>query len=449
MKVLHAVYSAEPDPPGGTEIYVTGLCAELRREHVASVIGAPGIGGPPTDSHGTPVRRFHVDAPATLDQLYAGDRAVAAAFERVVVEESPDLFHQHALSPACSVELARQARRHGLPVVFTYHTPAVSCQRGTLMEGGRAACDGKLDVSRCCACTLQALGAGESSSRMLALMPEAGGRLIGSLGLEGGAWTALRMSSLMTMRHQELRELFDLVDQFVVLTPWVADVLRINGVREDKLTVSTHGVQSSNAARDVGPDRRGPLRIAHLGRIDPTKGTGLLMQALRALPGQNVALDIYGIVQSAAGGALFDELARVASEDPRIALLPPIPHADVIPTLAAYDLLAIPSKWMETGPLVALEASAAGVAVLGSDLGGLADKIQDGVNGLLVRPFDSVDAWRDAIARCVRDRELPERLARGVTTPKSMTDVAVEMSALYARLVGRTKSQPAPMAGSR
>jgi len=284
---------------------------------------------------------------------------------------------------------------------------------------------------------------------MLALMPEAGGRLFGSLGLEGGAWTALRMSSLMTMRHQELRELFDLPDQFVVLTPWVADVLRINGVREDNLTVSTHGVQSSNVARGVRPDRHGPLRIAHLGRIDPTKGTGLLMQALHGLPDDNVTLDIYGIVQSAAGGVLFEEFARIASGDPRIALLPPIPHADVIPTLSTYDLLAVPSQWMETGPLVVLEAFAAGVPVLGSDLGGLADKIRDGVNGLLVRPFDSVDAWRDAIARCVRDRELPTRLARGVTTPKSMADVAAEMSALYARLVSRNKSQPAPLAGSR
>jgi glycosyltransferase involved in cell wall biosynthesis len=130
----------------------------------------------------------------------------------------------------------------------------------------------------------------------------------------------------------------------------------------------------------------------------------------------------------------MEDVRRAALEDRRIRFHPSIPHEGVIPTLARYDLVAIPSQWMETGPLVALEAFAAGVPVLGSALGGLADKIQDGTNGLLVRPHDSVDAWRDVLDRCRRDRDLVAHLARGVSRPKSMSDVAIEMLDVYAGL---------------
>src|SRR5262245_18469427 len=144
----------------------------------------------------------------------------------------------------------------------------------------------------------------------------------------------------------------------------------------------------------------------------------------------------------------MEDVRRAALEDRRISLHPPIPHESVIPTIARYDLVAIPSQWMETGPLVALEAFAAGVPVVGSALGGLADKIQDGVNGLLVRPYDSVHAWTAALDRCRRDRELVARLVRGISRPKSMDDVAVEMASVYSTLAPGRAVKPVTVATS-
>ena len=56
----------------------------------------------------------------------------------------------------------------------------------------------------------------------------------------------------------------------------------------------------------------------------------------------------------------------------------------VIDRLSRYHVVAVPSQWMETGPLVILESFAAGVPVIGSALGGIADKVDDGVSGLLL-----------------------------------------------------------------
>ena len=375
-------------------------------------------------------------AEPTLEQLYgAADPEASKRFGVLLDEEAPDLVHQHALTPACSSELMRQAKLRGLPVVFTYHTPAVSCQRGTLMLWGTDPCDGALEVGRCTACTLQGLGAGWVESRLLARVPPVGGRWIGKSGASGGAWTALRMSSLITVRHQELRALFDLVDRFVVLAPWVARVLEINGVPDRKLTMCPHGITQPSTSSVEPRGDRATLRMAHLGRMDPMKGTALLIDAVRASPGANIALDIYGVVQHSSADALMEEFRRGAEQDQRINFLPAIPHGDVISTLATYDLVAIPSQLMETGPLVALEAFAAGVPVLGSALGGIADKVRDRVDGILVRPFNSVSAWSDALTDCVNDVEQVRRLRRSIQAPRSMTHVAAEMHNLYEQLV--------------
>jgi len=103
----------------------------------------------------------------------------------------------------------------------------------------------------------------------------------------------------------------------------------------------------------------------------------------------------------------------------------------VIDRLAEYDMVVAPSQGMETGPLVVLEAYAAGVPVIGSALGGIADKIADGVDGLLVRPYHSVDAWSAVLQRVGSDRPLVAGLTKGVRPPRSMSDVARDMRAIY------------------
>ena len=99
-----------------------------------------------------------------------------------------------------------------------------------------------------------------------------------------------------------------------------------------------------------------------------------------------------------------------------------------------YDVVAVPSQWLETGPLVVMEAFAAGVPVLGSNLGGIAELVRHGTDGLLVTPR-SVEAWRIALETVCEDRALLERLRAGIREPRSMAEVSHDMSKLYGRLI--------------
>jgi len=438
MKSVHVPFGFYPDPAGGTEVYVAALATALTRQGHPAIIAAPGIADADYTQDQLPVHRFAVsDHVSDISDLYGeGDADAASRFGRILEREQPDIVHLHAFTRACSVKLVREARSRRIPVVFTYHTPTVSCQRGTLLEFGSEPCDGRVSVSRCASCTLHGLGMNALTSRLLGRTPVAVGNLLGAARVDGGGWTALRMSSLTDRRRQALLALLSLADRVVALSPWVHAVLRQNGVPESKIFVSPHGISvSENRPFLPAANHAGRVRVAHLGRLDPVKGTGVLIRALRLIPDAPIDLDIFGIVQGSADMTVLRELRGLAGDDQRIRFLPAVEHSTVVERLADYDLLAVPSQWLETGPLVVLEAFAAGIPVLGSGLGGLLDKVDDGVDGLLVRPHGSVVAWAQTLKRCADDRELLRRLRRAVRRPRSTADVANDMVSLYRSVV--------------
>jgi glycosyltransferase involved in cell wall biosynthesis len=127
-------------------------------------------------------------------------------------------------------------------------------------------------------------------------------------------------------------------------------------------------------------------------------------------------------------------LHKLANNDTRIRFCAPVPSHRVRSLLAGYDALAVPSRWLETGPLVVLEAFAAGIPVLGSRLGGIAELIRDDVDGLLVES-GSVVNWTATLCRVVAEAGLLGRLRTGVRPPRTMEEVADDMLSVYREAV--------------
>lgn len=431
MKLLHVPYCFYPDPVGGTEIYVQGLAREQRRLGIEAIVAAPGEADAKYTHDGLMVRRFAV-SPTVKDprDLYGnGEPQAAAAFTRILDEERPDVVHLHAFTRAVSLRLVRESKRRDIPVVFSYHTPTVSCQRGTLLRWGSEICDGVLDVHACAGCAIQSHGIAKPVSVAIGSLPPGVGRWLGNIGATGGVWTALRMTELFELRHAAFNALMAEVDHVVALCQWVKDLLLRNGVPAQKVTVSRQGVGQQPGARQGQPSSS-TLRVALLGRLHPSKGVHLLIEALRGNPRLPVRLDIFGIAQGEADRSYGQRLAKLASGDSRIAFLSPIPNGEVVERLQEYDLLAVPSQWLETGPIVVLEAFAAGIPVIGSNRGGIAELVEHGVTGLLVDP-ESPDAWAAALRSLSQNGDLIARLRAGVRPPRTMRDAAVELTAVY------------------
>src|SRR5581483_8552882 len=321
---------------------------------------------------------------------------------------------------------------------LTYHTPTVSCVRGTLLQWGSRVCDGQLRVSRCAACTLHGRGMNKLLSVACGHLSPTIGRWAGEAGKSGGWWTALRMAELVQLRHSTCRALFAEADRIVALCQWTRPLLLLNGVRQEKVLLSRHGLISQpRFARLLSPSTawtHPPLRIAYVGRFDPTKGVDVLIRALRQLPDVLMELHLYGVVQGREGRAYEQQLKRLAGNDSRIVFQPSVENEQIIPLLRGYHLVAVPSRVLETGPLVILEAFAARVPVLGANLGGIAESVRDGVDGFLVTP-DSLQGWCQAIRRCAEDPTLLARLRDGIRPPRGMDLVAQEMMTMYEQVL--------------
>jgi glycosyltransferase involved in cell wall biosynthesis len=439
MKIIHIPYCYWPDAVGGTEIYVESLAREQQRLGFDVAIAAPGNAGRLYTHNGLPVWRFPVSEQiADLRDLYGeGDPVAAEAFGRVLDQEGPDVVHLHALTRGASLRVVREAKRRGIPVAFSYHTPTVSCQRGTLLRWGSEICDGALHVKTCAQCALDGHGLNRIGSMLAGSLPSGVGRLLGSLGASGGPWTAARFTELVALRHQVFRDLAAEVDHIAALCEWVKDLLLRNGVAGEKITVSRQGLDRAADAPFPQPPTRPvtlPLRIAFLGRLDPTKGVHILIEALRRKPALAVQLDVMGIAQGESGQKYLQALRAMADGDGRVDFREPIPSEHVVDRLRDYDLLAVPSQWLETGPRVVLEAFAAGIPVIGSNLGGIAELIEHGVNGLLSEPR-SIDAWADGMESICRTPDLLSALRQGIRPPRGVRDVACEMQQIYSKVL--------------
>ena len=118
------------------------------------------------------------------------------------------------------------------------------------------------------------------------------------------------------------REMFDLVERFVVLNETARQMLLADGSPATKLSLNRLGLSQSDAARkpspDVQPTRR-PVRFGFVGRLHPSKGLTELVRAAVSLPrGCEFSLEIRGPAADEFTRAYAGELREQAAGDPRV-----------------------------------------------------------------------------------------------------------------------------------
>lgn len=439
MKVIQIPYCFYPDAAGGTEIYVEALAKSLQAYGVESVVCAPTQKPNEAYFHNDlKVRRFKIsDKIEDVSELYGeGDIEAACNFTKILDEEKPDLIHLHALTRAVSLRLVREAKRKNIPTLFTYHTPTVSCLRGTLMFMGRSACNGLVSTRRCAQCALQTRGLPPAAAGLFGYLPLGISEAIGNFKSGGGILTALRMKELAALRHRVLLSFMNEVDGIIALCEWVREVLLLNGLAESKISVVRHGIAPDVPAAAVKTDvsfiSGRSLKMVYIGRLNPVKGVEVVIRAIKSAPHLPVEFHIYSVIQDETELSYLRKMRRLAGKDERIVFKNSIPNDKVIPVLKNYDLLVVPSQWFETGPLVVLEAFASGVPVMGSRLGGIAELVTDKVDGVLLE-HNSVQEWRQAITGFCEYPDTLSKLKRGIRPVRRSDSVASEISSLYLR----------------
>jgi len=425
LKVVHALGWYFPDSCGGTEVYVDALARSLAARGVESVVAAATDGTVCAyEWQGIGVHRYRVPPPEPDEIAAARPPAGIGDFEAWLRAQNAEVYHQHSWTRGCGLAHLRVAKAIGLETVVTVHVPSVLCLRGTMMLNGSDPCDGRIDVERCSECWGSARGIPRGVARAQGHHPAATAALA-RLVPDSRLRTALRTPELVARRQGEIADLARSADRIVAVCRWLYDALARNAVPPQKLVHCAHGISPADRPGTRRDPSQDTFRIGFLGRWDRDKGVHVLVQAARNLPRE---LPVHLRIHALPGDGEYEgETRALVGGDPRIELAAPIDRDEVPSALAEFDALAVPSMTLETGPLVALEAFAAGVPVIGSNLGGIAELVTPD-RGWLV-PAGDVAAWTGAIAR-IAAAPATERL-QPPAPARSQADVAREMAALY------------------
>ncbi len=313
-----------------------------------------------------PVRR----AAAAGRMLWSS--SARAGLRRVLTAFRPDVVHLHNVYHQLSPSVVAAARDVGVPCVMTVHDYKLACPSYQMLDHGRP----------CDACVT---GGPLQAARR---------------GCKDGSRSASTLLAVESWLHRRLGA-YDGVGALLAPSRFLADVLRRAGVYPQRLRVLRHPVDVDRIAVKAAPGGG----VVFAGRLAPEKGVDTLIEAAALLP-DGLRVDVAG--DGPARAALEDLARRVAPG--RVRFHGRLPKDALHDLIRASAVAAVPSRWYENQPLAVLEAFGCGVPVVGTDLGGLPELIEPGVDGRVV-PADDPAALAAALADVAGD---PQRaLAMG------------------------------------
>ncbi len=440
-RVAHCVGFYFPDQVGGTEVYVQDLLAELATRSVDGyVVAATDEGFRQYEWEGVQVARYPSNWANVRE--YSSPRAGLSKFQELVLDNAPDIFHLHSWTRGASLVHLAQIAQLGIPCVVTMHVPSALCMRGTMLLHDNQACDGRIDEKRCAQCWSELRGVPSALAYAMSHLPRLSFQdLAPTNKVVSRAVTLLTARSRAVVQAHELQQMADLSEMIVAPSAWVHSGLLANGIAARKLVVSRQGVTSAlvrEAAASPPRAASSDLRVGFIGRLEHYKGVHILIEAMARLPRHlPVRLMIAG---SGTEPQYLRQLTQAWGGDSRIEFLGPISHGQVPDFMRKLDVLAVPSNYMETGPLVVLEGQVFGIPVMGADIGGISERIRDGVDGWLL-PFTDAGAWARALQEAALDRAKLARYAANIGRTRTMGDVADDMAAVYRDILAARPAQ--------
>ena len=111
--------------------------------------------------------------------------------------------------------------------------------------------------------------------------------------------------------------------------------------------------------------------------------------------------------------------------------------------------MIVPSTWWENSPVVIQEAFHHGRPIIASDIGGMAEKVRHGIDGLHFHA-GSAESLAERLADAIREPALWDRLRAGIQPPMTAHEAGRRHAELFGKLLARRqpmlegRSEPAP-----
>jgi glycosyltransferase involved in cell wall biosynthesis len=403
---------------GGTEFCAYDLFCELNRTGAAdasflacvTALHRPAGEGSKLQSYNGAEKEYllHVGQFDPFMLAHGIDSATLDDFGRLLDRLKPDIIHFHHLYLIGAESLALVRNR--LPntrIVFSLHDFHPICHRdGLMVKAGSEALCSEATPDACHGCF--------------------------------GDISAARFS----LRNHHFQNMLGLVDRFVAPSLFLRQQYDRWGLSEHMVEWIPNGVPDDSQPHQSEPRQR-RNRFGFFGNIAPHKGPLLALDALSRIdPSYDLSLTIHGGLQYQGDEFTHQFEQAVQREGDRVHYYGPYTRDTIGRLMADIDWVVVPSTWWENAPLTILEAFRHGRPVIASNIGGMAELVDDGVTGLLFRRNDAADLAR-VINEVTSDDGLWDRMASAVPEVAPVSDIAARHIALYESLLSHPQQRSA------
>jgi glycosyltransferase involved in cell wall biosynthesis len=243
------------------------------------------------------------------------------------------------------------------------------------------------------------------------------------------------------LRERFVKGHFANVDRFLAPSAQLMDKYVDWGIGEERIEVEEYGRLAPPRRAGEPLQVKEPSNIGFFGQLSRFKGAEVMMDAMAMLdPGVNAHLWLHGANLELQSAEFQEEFAaRREQLRGRVTFRGAYDHGELPGLMKDLHWVVIPSIWWENSPLVIQEAFFHRRPIICSDIGGMAEKVRDGVDGLHFRVNDPWSLAR-TIERATANPRLWKSLRDGIQDPYPMNAHVDRLLDLYAETIDDRKS---------
>jgi glycosyltransferase involved in cell wall biosynthesis len=252
------------------------------------------------------------------------------------------------------------------------------------------------------------------------------------------------------LRQLYIKRYLRLVDRFVAPSQHLAERYIAWGLPAAKMHVMENVMPQADPAEAAQIPLRGPLRIGFFGQISALKGIDVMFEAAASLLGDaeaDVSFEIHGDYRAQPPEFQAAFLRSLAKAGANIRFYGPYDRERVNTLMRSVHAVLVPSVWWENSPVVIQEALRNRRPVICSDIGGMAEKVRNGVDGWHF-PVSNALALADLLRDLATDRPRMSALAAAMSGHAAVEASVQDVFDLYKGVTGALAPRPARAFGS-
>lgn len=334
-------------------------------------------------------------------------------FKEILEKIKPDIVHFHLLLDF-SMEFISIAKKFGSKVVITIHDYWFICPKIQLIDSNNQVCNDFKNGEKCYNCIMSSYGKEEEGFRKIAKK------------------TYKKIVSKNKREHflsrfKKSKKVLAEADLVIGVSNFVSKMIKEFSADTNIKTLHIGTITAEDDFYKVDNDSNDLLNeisFAFLGNFNYFKGAEVILNALEDLGEKNekMKFSIYGRVSKEYYDKVINHNFIKYKGEYNYSNLPDI--------MNNIDVLVVPPIWYDNAPQVVMEALAANIPVIGSDIGGIPDFVKDGVNGYLFKA-GNYHELSNIINKILSSPDEIKSLRSGSSYVKKLSTHIEEMEAMY------------------